>query len=83
VKRLTSVETKQWFNHEESLRICRRWVAMCGMGFHPDTRGADYSPALPKRMAAKYDQDMERLFALGGDPYAFAVQAMEERFERR
>jgi hypothetical protein len=47
--------------------------------FHPDTRGADYSPPLPPEMVAKYDEDMEMLFGLG-DPYAFGIAAMEERF---
>jgi hypothetical protein len=65
--------------NDEAMRICRRWVAMCGMGFHPDTRGADYSPPLPPEMVAKYDEDMEMLFGLG-DPYAFGIAAMEERF---
>jgi hypothetical protein len=73
---------KKLTNNQEALRICRRWVAMCGLGFHPDTRGADYSPALPPQMVGKYDQDMEALFALGGDPYEFAVQAMQERFPK-
>ena len=67
-------------NEAEALRICRRWVAMCGMGFHPDTRGGDYDPPLPARMVAKYDADMDQLFELVGDPYAYGVQAMEERF---
>jgi hypothetical protein len=66
-------------NDDEALRICRRWVAMFGMGFHPDTRGADYVPPLPPEMVAKYDEDMETLFGLG-DPYAPGIAAMEERF---
>jgi hypothetical protein len=60
--------------------ICRRWVAVFGMGFHPDTRGNDYDPPLTAEMAAEYDADMETLFGLGGDPYAPGIAAMEERF---
>ena len=67
-------------NEAEALRICRRWVAVCGMGFHPDTRGADYVPALSPRMVAKYDNDMNKLFELAVDPYAYGVQAIEESF---
>jgi hypothetical protein len=67
-------------NDDEALRICRRWVAMCGLGFHPDTRGADYEPALPAEMVAKYDEDMETLFGLSDDPYALGIAAMQERF---
>jgi hypothetical protein len=47
--------------------ICNHWVSHFGLGFHPDTRGADYvdgdgNPSLTE--AARYDAEMERLFGL-------------------
>jgi len=68
----------RWDNAEEALRICRKWVEKLGWGFHPDTRGADYRPALTSAEAVAYDADMARLFALPLDPYAYGVAAMEE-----
>lgn len=62
----------------DPLSICRKWVSRIGLGFHPDTRGKDYSPALSAADVKEYDRDMETLFGAGGDPYEFAVIAMEE-----
>ena len=61
----------------EAARICDKWAARLGLGFHPDTRGADYRPELSAEDCADYDSDMETLFGFGGDPYAFGVEAME------
>lgn len=58
--------------------ICRKWVKRIGGGFHPDTRGASYSPALEAPTVAEYDSDMEALFGYPGDPYALAVKAMKD-----
>jgi hypothetical protein len=68
----------RWDNAEEALRLCRKWVEKLGWGFHPDTRGADYRPALSPDEIAAYDYDMERLFGLPLDPYAYGVKALEE-----
>lgn len=58
--------------------ICRRWVRRIGRGFHPDTRAEDYDPALADWERRDYEDDMDRLFEMPGDPYEFAVQAMED-----
>lgn len=58
--------------------ICEKWVGRLGLGFHPDTRGWDYSPALSDEWVAEYEADMETLFGLDGDPYGFALAAMEK-----
>jgi hypothetical protein len=63
-----------------ALDIARKWVARLGMGFHPDTQGEDYSPALSAEDIADYDADIARMFALEGDPYAAGLIAMEESF---
>lgn len=57
--------------------ICRKWVSRIGYGFHPDTRGKDYFPRMRADEIEEYEADMERLFTLGGDPYRYAVEAME------
>jgi len=62
----------------KALEICAKWVARFGLGFHPDTRGAQYTPALLADDIADYDRDMESLFALDCDPYAVAVAVMED-----
>ena len=58
-------------------RICAKWVAKLGYGFHPDTRGADYDPPLSPAEAKDYEADITRLFDLDLDPYLYAVAAME------
>lgn len=69
-------ETDDW---EECLAflIANKWVVRFGLGFHPDTRGKDYSPALTKAEIEEYDSDMNDLFNLDVDPYAVGVAAME------
>ena len=57
-------------------RICERWVARLGGGFHPDTRGADYSPRMTPEQIRQYDHEMELLFSLPGDPYGHGIHAM-------
>lgn len=67
----------RWFREwQASLDICRKWVARLGGGFHPDTR--DYDPPLSPQEASDYERDMDKLFANGGDPYAYGLQAMKE-----
>jgi hypothetical protein len=56
--------------------IARKWVRRLGWGFHPDTRGADYSPALPSAQVEEYESDMGEL-AECGDQYAFSCDAMD------
>jgi len=58
--------------------ICRKWVSRIGIGFHPDTRGHDYSPPMSKSEIKEYDIDMEALFAVDADPYKFCVMAMAD-----
>jgi hypothetical protein len=55
--------------------ICRKWVAMLGLGFHPDTRGADYSPQFDAATIAEYDADMAVLFEVADDPYECGIMA--------
>lgn len=59
--------------------ISSKWVARLGGGFHPDTRGKDYAPALSPAEIAEYDSDIDTLFGSIGDPYAYAVAAIESK----
>lgn len=58
--------------------ICAKWVARLGLGFHPDTPGADYMPALSAADIKQYDADMETLFGFPGDPYEAGMAAWKE-----
>jgi hypothetical protein len=58
--------------------ICRKWVRRLGGGFHPDTRGASYTPAMEAEEIAEYDADMAALFGCAADPYECAVMAMAD-----
>jgi hypothetical protein len=58
--------------------ICRKWVARLGLGFHPDTRGADYTPNMREDEIAEYDADMTTLFACAADPYECGLMAMAD-----
>jgi len=58
--------------------ICRKWVRRIGLGFHPDTRGIDYSPKMDAEQIGEYDADMGRLFDVAEDPYECAVMAMAD-----
>lgn len=64
-------------NIVHAAQITDKWVAILGLGFHPDTRGEDYSPALSANMVAEYDRDMNKLFEVSGDPYQAAIDAWE------
>ena len=55
--------------------IATKWIAKLGLGFHPDTPGADYDPALSSAETAEYDADMDRLFTTSDDPYAVCIEA--------
>jgi hypothetical protein len=59
--------------------ICAKWARRIGGGFHPDTRGKDYSPAMDAEEVAEYDADMTILFEVADDPYECAVMAMADR----
>lgn len=65
----------------EATRIATKWVHILGLGFHPDTRGASYvaeridEPLFNDVQAKEYDDDMERLFTLAGDPYEYCIRA--------
>ncbi len=61
----------------EASAICHKWIARLGRGFHPDTRGADYSPALTDAEITECDNDIDRLFDIANDPYASALTAMQ------
>jgi hypothetical protein len=58
--------------------ICRKWVAMLGLGFHPDTPGADYSPQFDADTIAEYDADMTVLFEVADDPYECGIMAWKD-----
>jgi hypothetical protein len=66
----------------EPRRITAKWVRKLGRGFHPDTPGRDYVEGrsgvrcLTNAEADEYDADIDRLFALGGDPYQHGLAAM-------
>lgn len=67
---------------EKPLRaIAAKWVAKFGLGFHPDTRGADYVDSagaccLTDAEAAEYDADMQTLAECCDDQYEFGLDAM-------
>jgi len=61
--------------------ISRKWAERIGMGYHPDTRGADYVTAFSAKDRTEYDADMETLFGLTGiDPYEYGLEAMRDLF---
>lgn len=60
-----------------SINIARKWVALLGLGFHPDNSGEDYAPTMPPDMQAAYDCDMRALFASADDPYAIVLDEMK------
>ena len=65
----------------QAAEICLKWACRLSIGFHPDTRGADYSPALTKEAQDEYDADMSKLWeiseATDADPYEIALEASE------
>jgi hypothetical protein len=48
--------------------ICAKWDSRIGGGFHPDTRGKDYTPEMSVEEISAYDRDMDKLFRIAGDP---------------
>ena len=60
--------------------ICRKWLSKIGVGFHPDTHGDDYSPALSPADVADYDNDIGTLGYDCGQvcPYAVTVAVAED-----
>ena len=68
----------------EATRICDKWAAKLGYGFHLDTRGADYDPPLTPAEVKDYEADIMRLFGLDIlDPYLYAVASMQEWAKRQ
>ena len=63
--------------------LLKKWISEIGIGFHPDTRGSDYTPALGAERAAEYDRDMDAIFEAaaesGADVYGAAVAEMENQ----
>ena len=57
--------------------IALHWAKEIGLGWHIDTRGADYSPALSAAQFATYDADMALLMR-AANPYEMALEAMED-----
>ena len=55
--------------------IATKWIAKLGLGFHPDTPGADYEPALSPVKIEDYEADMRRLFTISEDPYAVCIES--------
>lgn len=64
-------------NIVHAAQITDKWVAILEIGFHPDTHGADYTPALRADLVAEYDRDMNKLFEVTSDPYQAALDAWE------
>ena len=77
----------------EAKRICDKWVAVLGLGFHPDTPGDQYvigggvwdqddaidpNWALSAKQANQYELDMAFLFAAAIDPYEYGIMAIED-----
>ena len=65
-------------------RLLERWVVCVGVGFHPDTRGADYVDADDNRVftpdeAQLYDADVELAHKLCADVYWTALDLMIEK----
>jgi hypothetical protein len=61
--------------------IAARWVAVFGLGFHPDTRGVDYvdgsgARCLSDERADDYEAEMELLSSLDCCPYEAGLGAM-------
>jgi len=68
----------EWIDNAlKSLAICRKWVAVLGDVFHPDTAGKEYM-TLNDAAVAGYEADMKALFAGAGDPYGHVVLAIRE-----
>ena len=67
----------------EADAIAERWVRVFGLGFNPDTRGADYvehesdARCLTDAQASEYDQDMERFWSVADDVYMRGLRAMQ------
>ena len=67
----------------EAREIVVRWFDRFGLGYHPDTRGADYvdqhgARSLTDEEAAAYDRDIDRLFAISPHPYAVGITLMDK-----
>lgn len=59
--------------------ICAKWARRLGVGFNPDTAGADYcAPPLSAEEAAEYDADMADLFDSAENPHECAMMALAD-----
>lgn len=65
-------------NAEKCQAICDKWAKKLGIGFHPDTHGDDYEPALSPQDGVEYEDDMDQLFELAEDPYHYGVIALKK-----
>jgi|HubBroStandDraft_4_1064222.scaffolds.fasta_scaffold17621_5 hypothetical protein len=55
------------------------WVKRLGYGFHADTAGADYTPALSPEEVRDYDIAVAAAFGrTDADPYEVAIAVWEE-----
>lgn len=54
--------------------ICNRWTTRLGIGFHPDSEGANIK-GLSAYEIAEFDHDMNRLFEISSDPYQDGLEA--------
>lgn len=67
--------------HRQADRFIRACVRYFGIGFHPDTRGAEYMdartdlPCFTPERAARFDRRMAEAFTVC-DPYDIAVRLM-------
>lgn len=64
----------------EARDISRKWVAILGVGYNPDTAADDYSPALNHKQKKEYALDMRKLRTMerisGLCPYAAGLAAL-------
>jgi len=67
----------KWLRRHDPNVLARKWCAKLGLGFHPDTRGDQYTPPLSAAQVRSYEQDMRFLFQFAADPYATCVAEME------
>lgn len=74
---MTDAESLEIENAIHAAQITDKWVAVLGVGFHPDTNGADYASPMRADLVAEYDRDMNKLFEVSSDPYADALEALE------
>lgn len=81
---MSALEIPTQCDNEEQARACLAWfVDVLGLGFHPDTRGADYvnrdgSRVFNDAQAAAVDALLDRILA-HVDPYDAGVEEMRKQ----